>query len=486
MFNLLKKTVILFILLVTPSLCPAQAPTVEWEVLLGDTLTSDYGMGAYQTDDGGYIVGGNCSHWNGGYADNVLFKLDASGDTLWSHARTTLEYQENAAGFRLLRNGDYLFYGVTDEGPGGTLAYVYSANPDGSTALYSSFGDDTLGEGATGADLIGGTSYAVMTRLWYDGIYGWDMKFNMLDNDGWYVWSDHYFVRGAESGAYIQKISTGGYIITGSAQDTSNWDQQLLMVKLTEEGNIEEWRMIGGETFEMGYCVIETDDGGFLTTGYKKRSDNVVKDVYVVKTTSSCNVEWSKVYGFSYHDEGRCCAQTPDGGYVIGATCRAFTDFDFWLLRLDANGDTLWTKVVEREGSQSLYTVDVTDDGGYLLCGNSTMTGEDTDMYVVKLSPENGIADRPETLPNRVRLLANYPNPFNAVTKIQFNLDKPQFATVKLYDILGRELETIATGEFPAGSHSIDYDASGLASGTYLYKLETADISEVNKMLLIK
>ena len=71
----------------------AQRPEVEWEILLGDSTTDDYGLGAFQTSDGGYIVGGNCNSWNGGYYDNVLFKLNANGDTVWSAAHTTPDCQ---------------------------------------------------------------------------------------------------------------------------------------------------------------------------------------------------------------------------------------------------------------------------------------------------------------------------------------------------------------------------------------------------------
>ena len=80
----------LLLSILTSLLCPiivqSQVPEVEWELILGDSLTNDVGRGAYQTSDGGYIVGGNCNSWDGGYMDVVLFKLDADGDTVWSAA----------------------------------------------------------------------------------------------------------------------------------------------------------------------------------------------------------------------------------------------------------------------------------------------------------------------------------------------------------------------------------------------------------------
>lgn len=97
-------------------------------------------------------------------------------------------------------------------------------------------------------------------------------------------------------------------------------------------------------------------------------------------------------------------------------------------------------------------------------------------------------ADEITDLPEKVRLYQNYPNPFNPVTTMRFELTGDhQCARLSVYDILGRRVAVLVDGELPAGVHTVPFDASGLASGVYLYRLETeGGIIRQRKMLLIK
>ena len=80
----------------------------------------------------------------------------------------------------------------------------------------------------------------------------------------------------------------------------------------------------------------------------------------------------------------------------------------------------------------------------------------------------------------------NYPNPFNPSTTISFTLPTVGMTKVTIFDITGREVQTLNRGVLNAGEHQFSFNASGLASGTYFYRLESQGFSEVKKMLLIK
>ena len=82
-------------------------------------------------------------------------------------------------------------------------------------------------------------------------------------------------------------------------------------------------------------------------------------------------------------------------------------------------------------------------------------------------------------------LKQNYPNPFNPTTSIEFSLPYTDFVTLKIYNILGEEVATLVSEKLAAGQYKYDWDASGLASGVYLYKLQTENFVEIKKMLLI-
>lgn len=84
------------------------------------------------------------------------------------------------------------------------------------------------------------------------------------------------------------------------------------------------------------------------------------------------------------------------------------------------------------------------------------------------------------------KLEQNYPNPFNPSTSINFSIPKSGFATLKVYDILGKEVATLVNGNLNAGSYSAEFNASNLTSGVYFYKLETEGFTSVKKMSLVK
>ena len=94
--------------------------------------------------------------------------------------------------------------------------------------------------------------------------------------------------------------------------------------------------------------------------------------------------------------------------------------------------------------------------------------------------------DNSNDLANTYELSQNYPNPFNPITTIEFDLPKTSKATLKIFNIIGEEVATLFSNKLSAGSYSYDWDASNLASGVYLYRLETEGFMETKKMILMK
>lgn len=88
--------------------------------------------------------------------------------------------------------------------------------------------------------------------------------------------------------------------------------------------------------------------------------------------------------------------------------------------------------------------------------------------------------------PVNYSLSQNYPNPFNPTTKINFNLAKNGFVTLKVYNILGKEVAKLVSGNYNAGSYSIDFNANKLSSGAYFYSIEVNGFKDIKKMMLVK
>jgi hypothetical protein len=91
-----------------------------------------------------------------------------------------------------------------------------------------------------------------------------------------------------------------------------------------------------------------------------------------------------------------------------------------------------------------------------------------------------------DDLPKDFYLSNNYPNPFNPTTRINYSLSKSVNVSLKVYDVLGREVRTLVQGAQNPGSYTVIFDASDLSSGVYFYRLEAGNYSETKQMLLMK
>jgi hypothetical protein len=80
----------------------------------------------------------------------------------------------------------------------------------------------------------------------------------------------------------------------------------------------------------------------------------------------------------------------------------------------------------------------------------------------------------------------NYPNPFNPSTEIAYTLPEPGFVSLKVYDLLGKEIATLVNGNKPSGTHCFNFSGAGLGSGIYFYRLKAGSDTESRKMIMMK
>ena len=103
-----------------------------------------------------------------------------------------------------------------------------------------------------------------------------------------------------------------------------------------------------------------------------------------------------------------------------------------------------------------------------------------------KVSTPTNITQNGNGIPNKYELNQNYPNPFNPATKISFDIPNSGLVTIKIYNVLGKEITTLVNEFKNAGSYTAEFYASGLSSGTYFYRIQTGEFSQVKKMILLK
>ena len=86
----------------------------------------------------------------------------------------------------------------------------------------------------------------------------------------------------------------------------------------------------------------------------------------------------------------------------------------------------------------------------------------------------------------RFYLAQNYPNPFNPTTTINYKIPKTSFVTLKIYNVLGKEIATLVNEEKPAGNYNVEFNAKGLSSGIYFYRIRAGEYVQTKKMILMK
>ncbi len=102
------------------------------------------------------------------------------------------------------------------------------------------------------------------------------------------------------------------------------------------------------------------------------------------------------------------------------------------------------------------------------------------------IDPVTSVNYKFDNTPSFYSLSQNYPNPFNPTTKIEYSIPKSSFVSLKVYDILGREVETLVNDEKAAGNYEVQFNSNGLSSSIYFYKIQVGSFSSVKKMILMK
>ena len=311
------------------SLLNAQIPDTLWTRTYGSGF-DDRGMSVQVTSDSGYIIGGYTGVAGSGY-DFYLVKTDPYGDTLWTKTYGGSSHDYGCS-VRQTTDGGYVIVG-----------YSYSF-------------------GGVRPDV-----YVVKTDSL--GIMEWDR-----------VYGDTLY----DSGSDIQQTMDGGYIVTGVTCPQGMGAEDLWLLKLDSLGDTLWTRIYGTMGSDGGSAVVQTADSGYVMTGTNGTSASY--SLWILKTDLNGNLLWSKVYSPGNYSGGSSIQKTNDGGFVIGGTTFAGAgDSDFWLLKTDSLGDTLWTHTYGGQSSDDAWEVEKTPEGGYLLVGRTWSFGAGwEDVYIVR------------------------------------------------------------------------------------------------------
>lgn len=220
--------------------------------------------------------------------------------------------------------------------------------------------------------------------------------------------------------------------------------------------------------FRIVYDIFFLDENTGYTSGYRHN---------ILKTTNG-GINWvsqndvteaSGLYSIYFIN--------PNTGWTVGDFYSTGNTSTYYT----TNGGTTWMTNIGITGAGRLNRVKINNSPVGYVAGQS--------QRIYKTTNSGGlteIAFNNEIIPSSYSLSQNYPNPFNPSTKINFALSKQGLVTLKIYDVLGREIITLVNEVKNAGSYTVYFNASEFSGGVYFYRLQANDFTDIKRMMLIK
>ena len=194
------------------------------------------------------------------------------------------------------------------------------------------------------------------------------------DGSGTPVWMKTYDAGGWEYGTRALPTNDGGFVLVGTTLPATGF-RDIFLLKTDGAGDSLWSVRLGGNNADYGNAIQQTDDGGFIIAGETASFGNGWTDFYLVKTDAAGGLQWSKTFGGSSEEVGTSVIRTSDGGYLIAGDTQNDEQYDndIFLVKTDANGDSLWSRSITRTTEFSTFdsctSVWQTNDGGYIIAG---------------------------------------------------------------------------------------------------------------------
>lgn len=202
-------------------------------------------------------------------------------------------------------------------------------------------------------------------------------------------WAKSYGENGEDTANSIQQTSDGGYIVAGITSSFGAGSSDMWILKLASDGSIEWQKTYGGDSLDEAQFVQQTTDGGYIVAGTTSSFGAGSSDMWILKLASNGAIEWQRTYGESQSESAYSIQQTNDGGYIAAGNTSSFGSgqLDFWIIKLSTLGDMEWNKTYGGSTSETGYSIQQTFDGGYVVAGTTASFGAGSfDMWILKLA----------------------------------------------------------------------------------------------------
>jgi hypothetical protein len=349
----------------------------------------DEAVSAQQTTDGGYIITGTTRSFGVVQHDLYLIKTNVYGDTLWTETFGGMWYDDGYSICQTI-DGGYIIAGYTaGPGVGNGDVFLIKTDANGNLLWAKAIGGLDYDDARSIKQTTDG-GYIMTGQVSGSGVSFTDAYLIKTYSNGNVTWTKTFGGSGFDYAASVQQTSDGGYIIAGTFEYNTALDYDAYLIKTDPNGDSLWIKSFGGTDSDEARSVHQTTDGGYVIAGATFSFGAGGYDLYLIKTDSSGNLLWSKTFGGTNDEYGYSVQQTTDGGYVIAGTTSSFGagNSDIYLIKTDANGDSLWTKTfggLSDDGTFGALSVQQTNDAGYIIASVTNSFGAGNgDVYLIK------------------------------------------------------------------------------------------------------
>lgn len=429
--------------------------TPEWQAVFGGTNYDECNV-VLEADDGGYILGGDSKSGPSGNKTNVLnfggfdcwlIKTDAGGNKLWERVFGG-DGNDRLYTMTKTADGGYLFGGETTSSQGsgnktatkygvGTDFWIVKTDANGNWLWDRSYGggsSETLSQilpTTDGGYLLGGYSASgVNGNKTAENIGNYDFWVLKVDTNGVIQWQQTYGGTNQDFLYTMLPSGDGGFLLGGESTSAASGNKtneniglyDYWLVKIDANGNKLWDRCYGTKDQDWMWSIQPATDGGYILAGTSAaqflgadagtRTAPIFgyEDYWVVKVDTNGIPLWDRSFGGSDSDYLYALLPTSDGGYLAGGFSyspasgnKTGTNYgpnsleDYWIVKMDANGNKQWDQVFGGTDWDDLYNMLATSDGGFMLCGTSKapISGNKTvadfgggDYWLIKLATD--------------------------------------------------------------------------------------------------
>ena len=324
-----------------------------------------------------------------------------------------------------------------------------------------------------------------MTGLSIGSGTGYDFATIKYNAEGMLLWKARYNGPGnsEDKANSIVVDGSGSVYVTGGSYG-SVFYPDYCTIKYNSAG-VQQWvaRYDGPGYWDDVAHSIDTDNSGnVFVTGYSY-GNGTGEDYATIKYNSAGVQQWVARYsgiGNSYDIAWSIAVDDSANVYVTGDGYPLY----FVTIKYNSTGIQQWVSKDIVGGGRSIAV-----DGSFnvFVTGYNMGTGTGSDYATIK-NPQiiSTIKQISSEIPEQFNLSQNYPNPFNPVTNLEFEISDLGFVSLKVYDIIGKEVATLVNEKLSPGKYKVEFDGCGLTSGVYFYRITACEFTKTKRMILYK